>query len=176
MKLRRSRNVVASQRDDRVRSKVHGKLSRHKIRHRVTTNGYGSARRHRGHLWAQLSKANLGESYNQDPASRSRLRPVEDRRVRRAAKEKECRALTVSRLRHNSTSSRSNGSKVARLPQPIMVKVTGSRKVETKGNQKKRLHHGRNNFSAITPAAPERKNSGVAFVVPRRFRARCSGV
>ena len=168
--------MVASQRDDQVRSKVSGKVSHRKIRHRVSLNRCGSGRPHPGHLWAQLSAANLAEGRLPDCISRSRLRPVEDRRVRRAAKEKECRALTVSRLRHNSTSNRSSGSKVARLPQPIMARVMGSRKVETRGNQKKRLHHGRNNFSAITPAASERENSGVAFVVPRRFRARCSDV
>ena len=52
------------------------------------------------------------------------------------ANEKECRALMVSRLRHNSASSRSSGRKVARLPQPITARPTGSRKVErdNKGN------------------------------------------
>ena len=86
------------------------------------------------------------------------------KRMKRAPKEKECRALMVSRLRHNSTSSRrSSSNKVARLPQPITARDRGSRKVGRKDNQKKRHRHGRNNFGAITPAAPERENSGAAF-------------
>ena len=50
---------------------------------------------------------------------------------------------------------RSSSSTVARLPQPITARHKDSRKVETKNNQKKRHRHGRNNFGAITPAAPE---------------------
>ena len=98
-----------------------------------------------------------------DFVNRSRRRLVAEPRVKRAAKEKECRALMVSRLRHNSTSSRSSGSEVARLPQPITARDKGSRKVGRKNNQKKRHRHGHNNFGAITPAAPERENSGADF-------------
>ena len=67
-----------------------------------------------------------------DFVNRSRRLLVAEPRVRRAANEKECRALMVSRLRHNSTSSRSSGRKVARLPQPITARPTDSRKVENK--------------------------------------------
>ena len=84
--------------------------------------------------------------------------------MKRAPKEKECRALMVSRLRHNSTSRRSSGSKVARLPQPITARAKGSRKVENKKHKNQHPRRGRNNFGAITPAAPERENSGAAFV------------
>ena len=70
----------------------------------------------------------------------------------------------VSRLPHNSASSRSSDSKVARLPQPITARATGSRKVENKKADKSKRHPpGHNNFGAITPAAPERENSGAAF-------------
>ena len=75
-------------------------------------------------------------------------------RVKRAAQAKECRALMVSRLRRNSTSS---SSEVARLPQRITARPTDSRKVERENRKKKRHRHGHNNFGAITPAAPERK-------------------
>ena len=115
--LRRSRNMVASQRDDQVRSKVSGKVSHRKIRHRVSLNRCGSGRPHPGHLWAQLSAANLAEGRLPDCISRSRLRPVEDRRMKRVPNEKECRGLVVSRLRHNSTSRR-RSSKSARRRSP----------------------------------------------------------
>ena len=77
--------------------------------------------------------------------------------MRRAAKEKECRALMVSRLRHNSASSRSSGRKVARLPQPIKARPTDSRKVEKKKQKNQHPRRGHNNFGAITPAAPDVK-------------------
>ena len=154
--LRRSRNMVASQRDDQVRSKVSGKVSHRKIRHRVSLNRCGSGRPHPGHLWAQLSAANLAEGRLPDCISRSRLRPVEDRWMKRALNETECRVLGVSRLRHNSTSSRrSSSNEVARLRELTAARDSGSRKVGSKDNQKKRLRHGRNNFGAITPAAPK---------------------
>jgi hypothetical protein len=72
----------------------------------------------------------------------------------------------VSRLRHNSTSNRSSssGSKVARLRELTAARDNGNRMVGSTDNQKKRLHHGRNNFGAITPAASDHENSGVAFV------------
>ena len=88
----------------------------------------------------------LGE-VQPDFISRSRLRLVEDRRMKRAANEKQCRGLVVNRLRHNSNSSHSSGSKVPRLPQPITARDMASRKAETRGNQKERHRHGRNNFS-----------------------------
>jgi hypothetical protein len=148
--------MVASQCDDQVRSKVSGKVSHRKIRHRVSLNRCGSGRRPPGHLWAQLSAANLAEVRLPDCISRSRLRPVEGRWMKRAPNEKECRALVFSRLRHNSTSSRSSSSnEVARLRELTAARDSGSRKVGSKDNQKKRLCHGRNNFGAITPAAPE---------------------
>ena len=123
----------------------------------------GSERRR---LLAQLNISSVAEVRHLDFINRSRRLLVAEPRVRRAAKEKECRALMVSRLRHNSTRSRrrsSSSSTVARLPQPITARATGNRKVETRDNQRKRHRHGRNNFGAITPAAPERENSGAAL-------------
>jgi hypothetical protein len=63
----------------------------------------------------------------------------------------------VSRLRRNSASSRSSGSRVARLLQPITARHRDSRKAERLNNQKKRHRHGHNNFGAIITAAPEEK-------------------
>ena len=139
----------------------------------VTRNLYGSARRR---LLAQLNMSNVAEVRHLDFVNRSRRLLVAEPQVRRAAKEKECRALMVSRLRHNSTRSRSrrsSSSKVARLPQPITARATGSRKVETRNNQKKRHRHGHNNFGAITPAAPERETPEPLFL---ERASSCSGV
>ncbi len=67
--------------------------------------------------------------------------------VKRVVEEKEHRAHITNRLRHNSNNSHSIGSKVPRLPQPITARDMASRKAETRGNQKERHRHGRNNFS-----------------------------
>jgi hypothetical protein len=64
--------------------------------------------------------------------------------MKRAPNEKECKALTLSH-RRPSTSSSSN--EAARLRQPIMPRGTGSRKVETRDNQKKRRRPGRDNLA-----------------------------
>ena len=147
--------MVASQRDDQVRSKVSGKVSHRKIRHRASLNRCGSGPPHPGHLWVQLSATNLAEVRLPDCISRSRLRPVEDRWMKHALNEKECRALVVSRLRRNSTSL-SSSNEVARPRGLSAARDNGNSKVGSKDNQKKRLRHVRNNFGAITPAAPER--------------------
>ena len=93
---------------------------------------------------------------------------VQGKRMKCAPNERECRALMVSRLRRSSASSnssRSSGSAVVRLPQPIMGRHKDSQKAGGRDNQKKRQRHGHNNFGAITPAAPELKKSGAAFFV-----------
>jgi hypothetical protein len=152
---RRSQNVVASQRDDQVRSQIPRVVGQDRFRRRVTREDLsvsGSARRRQ---WAQLNISNVEPVRHLDFGNRSRRLLVAELRVRRAAKEKERRALMVSRLRHNSTSSRSSGRKVARLSQPITARATDSRKVGRRDNQRKRHRHGHNNFGAITPAAPE---------------------
>jgi len=162
---RNSKNVVASQRDDQVRSQIPRVVGQDRFRRRVTREDLsvsGSARRR---LWAQLNVSNVELVRHPDFGNRSRRFRVAEPRVKRAPNEKECRALRLSRLRHNGTSRRSASSKVARQPQPITARATDSPKVETRGNQKKRHRHGRNNFGAITPAASERENSGAAFLL-----------
>ena len=147
---RHSQNVIARRHDNEVRSKVRGKVIR--IRHRVTMNVYGSARRR---LWARLNISNVEPVRHLEFGNRSRRLLVAEPRVRRAAKEKDRRALMVSRRRSNSARSRSNGSPVARLPQPIAARPKDSRKAGRRDNQKKRHRHAHNNFGAITPVAPE---------------------
>jgi len=147
---RRRKSIVARRRDDQVRSKVHSKVSLHKIRHRVRMNGFGSGRRPPGHLWAQLSITNLVEVRLPDHISKSCLRVVQRKRMKRASNEKECRVLMLSRRRRRSSInsvSNSNNNAVANLPQPITARDMASRKAETRDNQKERHRHGRNNFS-----------------------------
>ena len=125
------------------------------LRRRVPTNVSGSARRR---LLAQVKVSSVVEVGRLDSVNRSRRLLVAEPRVKRAAKEKECRALMVSRLRHNSPSSRSrrsSGNEAPRLPQPITARHKDSQKAGRRDNQKKRHRHGHNNFGAITPAAPE---------------------
>jgi hypothetical protein len=91
----------------------------------------------------------------------------------------------VSRLRRNSTSNRSSGSRVARLPwaAPLAKRAAGdnqarasinpvgrrelegplqvsapkaSQRVERKSPKREHLHQGHNNFGAIFTAAPEK--------------------
>ena len=140
----------ASQRDDQGRSQVPGRVGQDRFRRKVTSENLsvsGSARRR---LLAQLNTDNMTEVHRPDFISRSRLRPVEDLRMKRAANEKECRALTLSRRNSNS-----NSNEAARLPQPITARDTCSRKVQRRDNQKKRHRQVSNNFVVITPVAPE---------------------
>ena len=171
VRRRSDRSSVVSQRGRLVSSKVSGKLSHRKIRHRVRMNRYNSARRHPGRLWARLSKANREKAHNQDLVSRSRLRPVKDRQVKLAPnkkeKGKEDRLLVASRLRQNSDNahSRSSGSKVARLVQPIRNRAAGSRKAGKGDNRDKHRRQGSNNILAqLTPAAPDVKTPESLFV------------
>jgi len=150
---RSSHNVVARQYDDQPRSQVRAKVNPNRIRHRVTTSVNGSARRR---LLVQLNTGKVAEV--------SRL--VAGPAVKRAPREKECRACRLSRSnrRRNSSSSDSRRSnETGRLP----AKDRGSRKVERRGNQKKRHRPVSNNFVVITPAAPEPENFGAAFLLRR---------
>jgi hypothetical protein len=144
----RSRSNMASscQRDDQRNSQIPPTAGQDRFRRRVTAEELsvsGSARRH---LWAQPNVSNVKPVRHLESGSRSRLRVVEQMRMKRAPNEKECRLLTVSRLRRNSTSRHSSGNKVPRLPQPITARPTDNRKVE-RSNQRKRHRHIRNNFA-----------------------------
>ena len=157
---RGSKSVVASQRDDQGRSQVPGRVGQDRFRRGVTRENLsvsGSARRR---LLAQLNTGSLAAVHRPDFINRSRLRLVEDLRMKRAANEKEGRALTLSRRRPSTSPS---NNEAARLRQPITARDTGRGKVERRDNQKKRHRQVSNNFGAITPAAPERENSGAAF-------------
>jgi hypothetical protein len=163
---RSARSSVVSRPDVPVRSNVHGKVSLHKIRHRVPINRYGSGRRPQ---WEQPSVANLVELHNnQARVNSSRLRLAEDSRMKRVCNEKECRGLVVSRLRHNSNSahSPSRDSKGARRLQRNSNRAANSRKADKEGNQKKRHRQGSNKILAHTPA-------GFLFRPNSRCSVRC---
>jgi hypothetical protein len=145
VRRRSSRSSVVSRRDGPVRSKVHGKVNLHKIRHKVRINEYGSVRRR---LWEQANISSVVQVRHLDFGNQSRRLLVAEPRVRRAAKEKECRALKVSCPRHNSTSSRNSGSPAARLPQRIRARVVGSQKAGKEDNQDKHHRQGNNNILA----------------------------
>ena len=145
--------MVASQRADQGGSQVPGRVER--FRRRVTSENLsvsGSARRR---LLAKVNTDNMTEVNRPEFISRSRLRLVEDRRMKRGANEKKCRALTLSRLRPSISASSSSSNEAGRLPQPITARDPVSRKVGRRNNQKKRHRHAHNNFGAITPVAPE---------------------
>ena len=166
---RSSKSVGASQRDDHERNQVPGRVGQGRFRRRVTSENLsvsGSARRR---LVAQVNMSSVAEVSRLDIVNLSRPRPVADQRMKRGANEKECRALTLSRRRSSTSASsnssnRSNSNEASRRPQPITARDTGSRKVERRDNQKKRHRQVSNNFVAITPAAPERENSGAALL------------
>src|SRR5262245_55005841 len=105
------------------------------------------------HLLTQLSKANLAEAHRPKFIRRSRLRPVEDMRMKRGPNEKECRAVALSSRRRRISNNSSNEAQ--RLPQPITARDTRSRKVGSEDNQDKRHRQASNNFGALTPAALE---------------------
>ena len=149
---RNSKSIGARQRDNPVR-RVRTKVSLHKIRHRGTMNRYSLARRR---LWVQLSKTNLVEVLRPDHISRLRLRLVQDKRMKQAPNEKECRALTLSSRRKSSSANRSN--EAARLLQPITARDTGSRKVDVNKDTPDRRHlPGSNNFVASNTSRSGRK-------------------
>ena len=152
----------ASQRDDHERNQVPGRVGQGRFRRRVTSENLsvsGSARRR---LLAQLNTDNMTEVHRPEFISRSRLRLVEDLRMKRAANEKERRALTRRRRRpstsassNSSSSSSSSSNEASRLPQSITTRDKDNRKVERRNNQKKRHRQVSNNFVVITPVAPE---------------------
>jgi hypothetical protein len=160
---RTSSNVVASQLDDRVRKQIPRMVGRNRFRRRgknADRSVSGSARRH---PLAPLSTGNLTGVRHREFTSRSRLRLVQDMRMKRAPNEKEFRVLTLSRHRPTTSARNSSSNEAARLPQPITARDTGSRKVGIKGNPKKRHRRGRTNICRNNISGSRRSRSGAAF-------------
>src|SRR5262245_63649260 len=110
-------------------------VAQNKLLRRVTSKALSVSASARG-LLAQLSTGNRAEAHRREFISRSRLRPVEDRRMKRAANEKECRAVALSPRPGTSFSNSSN--EAVRLLQLITARDTRSRKVGSEDNQDKR--------------------------------------
>jgi len=143
---RGSKSRVVSQHDDQASSEVPSRVGQDRFRRRVTSENLsvsGSARRR---LLAQLNMSRVADVSRLDFINRSRLRLVEDLRMKRAPNEKECRARTLSR-RRSSRSNNSCSNEAARLPQPITARDTCSRKVQRRDNQKKRHRQVSNNLA-----------------------------
>jgi hypothetical protein len=152
---RNSKSVVASQRDGPVRNQVPARVEQGKFRHRDAIKVLSVNDSARRRLRAPVNLISVAEVRRLDFGNRSRPRQVAVLQVKHGAKEKECRALMVSRPRHNSNSTSSSSNEAARLRQPITDRGRASRKVGRRNNQKKRHRHAHNNFGAITPVAPD---------------------
>ena len=149
--------MVGRQRDGQPRSQIPRRAVQDRPRRRATAEDLSVSDSARLHLWAQLNVSNVELVRQPEFGNRSPRLLVAEPRMRRASKEKECRARVISSLLHDNPSSRSSASKVARLPQSITARHKDSQKAGSRDNQKKRHRHGHNNFGAITPAAPEVK-------------------
>ena len=119
-------------------------MDKGKFRHRDAIKDLSVNDSARRRLRAQVNVISVAEVRRLDSVSRSPPRQVAVLQVKHGAKEKECRALLVSRPRHRSSSS---SSEAARLPQPIAARGRASRKVGRREPQKKRHRQGHINFS-----------------------------
>jgi hypothetical protein len=173
-----NQNVLVRQHDGQPRSQMPGKGHQDRFRRRVASeylNVNGSARRR---LPAQVNVSSVAEVRRPDFVNRARPRQVADLRAKRAVAEKEHRAHMVNRLRRQPVEpvkraakekecrARSLGrssNEVAHLRVPSAARVRSSQKVEEREHQKKRHRQGRDNFIAITAAAPERETPGPLF-------------
>jgi hypothetical protein len=91
---------------------------------------------------------NAAEVNRLDFVSRSLRRLVEDLRIKRAVKEKECRALMLSRRRRHN--------EVGPLPKPSVARHRDNPNAERENQRKKHHRPGCGNFSdVIIAAAPE---------------------
>jgi hypothetical protein len=140
--------MFASQRDDQGRSQVPAKGEQGSFRHSGGTEDLSVSGSARLRLPAQMDVSSAAEVRHPDFINQSPRHQLGDLRVKHAAKEKECRALTLSRRRNNNNNNSSRSSEAARLPQPITGRDRGSRKVQRRDNQKKRHRQVSNNFVA----------------------------
>ena len=134
--------MVVRQRENWARSQVPARVAKGKFRRRAATEdlSLNSSARHLG----QVKAVRAPEVRRLECINPSRHRLVEGLPVKRAAQEKEDRALVVSLRRR---------SKVARLLQASAAR--DNRKVERKSRQKKHRHQDHGNSDGIYAAAPE---------------------
>ena len=155
VRRRSSRSSVVSLRVVLARSKSRRGGSEQTAAGSESEPPQGSARRRR---WERVNRANLVEAHHQKLVSRSRLRPVEHIRMKRAPNEKECsRALVLSRrsIRAPASSNNSSNNKGGAPASADHGPGHGQPEAGHKDNQDQRRRQGSNNFGAIIPAAPE---------------------
>jgi hypothetical protein len=145
-----NQNVVARQGDAQAKSQMQGKVRQDRFRHRIASEDMsvsGSAHRR---LWARVKAANAAEVRRRDFVNWELRQVVEDLPMKRAADNRECRALKVSR----------RNNEVARLVQRNAARHRGSRKAARENRKKERHRRGHNSSDAIVVATPEPKSPG----------------
>jgi hypothetical protein len=141
----RSQNVVVRG-DDQARSQMPGKVRQGKFRRIASENlSVNDSARRRLPVQGNVNSVAVRRL---DFVNRSHPRKVADLQAKRVAKEKEYRARSLSR----------NSNELAHLREPNAPRDRdNSRKLGRREHQKKRHRQGRDNFIAITSAAPEEK-------------------
>lgn len=113
-----NQNVVDCRGDAQAKSQMQSKVRQDRFRRRIASENLsvsGSARRR---LWARVNTANAAEVRRRDFVNRELRQVVEDLPMKRAADNRECRALKLSR----------RNNEVARPPQWNAARHRGSRK------------------------------------------------
>ncbi len=165
---RNSKNVVASQRGEPVRSQVVRKVGQNRFRRRNASEDLSVNDSGRHRLWAQVNVSSVGEA-PPDLGNRSHSHRVAP--MKRVVQEKEHRARMANRLRRQPVERvklapkekefrarrLSSSSAAARLAQPITAKDKGNPKVGRKEHQKKRHRHVSNNFVDDTSGSGTKK-------------------
>jgi hypothetical protein len=145
-----NQNVVARRGDAQAKSQMQGKVRQDRFRRRIAREEMsvsGSARRS---PWARVKAANAAEVRRRDFVNRELRQVVEDLPMKRAADNRECRALKVSR----------RNNEVARSPHRNAAKHRCSRKAATENRKKERHRRSHNSFDAIVVATPDWRNPG----------------
>ena len=125
-------------------------MGRNKFRRRNASENLSVNDSGRRRPWAELNVSSVAE-LRKDFGNRSRNLVLAELQVKHAAKEKEYRALMVSRRSNNNSGSSSNAP--AHPVQPSGDKGRGSRKAGKRGHQEKRRHQGRDKYIGIIVAS-----------------------
>lgn len=157
---RNRQNMVGRRREDWARRQLPARAGQEKFRRRVASEDLSVNGSERRRLPAQVNLGNAAEVRRLDSVNRSLRQVVQELRMKRAAKEKESRALMLNRHHRRSA--------VARLREPSVARDRDSQdrdnpKVERENRKKERHHQGHDSPNAINVAAPD-QNSGAAFL------------
>ena len=133
-------------------------MDRNKFRRRNANENLSVNDSGRRRPWAELNVSSVAE-LRKDFGNRSRSLVLAELQVKHAAKEKEYRALMVSRRSNNNSGSSSNAP--AHPVQPSGDRDRGSMKAGKRGHQEKRRRQGRDKFVGISGASSFRFQNGV---------------